>query len=407
MHTTRLDTLLDYPFDRLRSLLADVTPPAGLTPLNLSLGEPQHAPPALLGPALGSGLADYGKYPPVAGNSDFKQAAASWVIHRYELPQGLLDPDTMILPVSGTREALFMTAQLVTPETIDGRKPVVISPNPGYAVYEGGALMAGAELVTLDATEATNFLPDLSKLSEETLARAALMFLCSPSNPQGSVADADYLARAIRLARRHDFVLAVDECYAEIYAREKPPGVLQVAAQQGLGFANILAFHSLSKRSNVPGLRSGFVVGDPALIKRFSRLRSYAAAGMPLPVLRASAVLWRDEAHVEENRALYREKFAIAERILGNRFGFRPPDGGFFLWLDVGDGEAATRTLWGEQAIRVLPGAFLTRSQNRAANHGKAYIRVALVHEAKVVEDALMRMVETLSRSGSLTRSGR
>jgi succinyldiaminopimelate transaminase len=400
MHKTRLDSLLDYPFDRLRALLADVTPPAGLAPLNLSLGEPQHAPPALLGPALGGGIADYGKYPPVAGNVAFKQAAGAWLARRYALPAGFLDPETSILPVSGTREALFMTAQLVTPESIKGQKPIVISPNPGYAVYEGGALMAGAELMALDATVESGFLPDLTKLSDETLERTALMFLCTPSNPQGSVADADYLVRAIRLAREHDFILAVDECYAEIYTRQKPPGVLQAAAERGLGLDNILAFHSLSKRSNVPGLRSGFVVGDPAVVKRFARLRSYAAAGMPLPVLRASAALWDDDAHVEANRALYAQKFAIAERILGNRFGFRTPAGGFFLWLDVGDGEAATRLLWGEQAIRVLPGAFLTRSQSGAANHGRSYIRVALVHEAEVVEDALARLAETLTRSG-------
>lgn len=400
MHKTRLDSLLDYPFDRLRALLADVMPPPGIAPLNLSLGEPQHAPPALLGPALGGGLADYGKYPPVAGNAEFKRAAAVWLARRYALPAGFIDPEASILPVSGTREALFMTAQLVTPESINGKKPIVVSPNPGYAVYEGGALMAGAELLPLEATAASGFLPDLEKLSEETLSRTALLFLCTPSNPQGSVADADYLARAVQLARRHDFTLAVDECYAEIYSREKPPGVLQIAAGRGLGLGNILAFHSLSKRSNVPGLRSGFVVGDPALVKRFARLRSYAAAGMPLPVLRASAALWGDEAHVAENRALYAEKFALAERILGNRFGFRTPEGGFFLWLDVGNGEAATRKLWGEQAIRVLPGSFLTRSQNGTANHGKAYIRVALVHEAPVVEDALTRLVETLAGNG-------
>jgi succinyldiaminopimelate transaminase len=400
MHKTRLDSLLDYPFDRLRALLADVAPPADRTPLNLSLGEPQHAPPALLGEALAGSLAAYGKYPPIAGTSAFKQAASGWLARRYGLPPGFLDSEASILPVSGTREALFMTAQLVTPETIEGRKPVVVSPNPGYAVYEGGALMAGAALLTLDATAASGFLPDLAQLSPETLARTALMFLCTPSNPQGSVADADYLARAVALARRYGFVLAVDECYAEIYTGEKPPGIVQVAAERGLGLDQILAFHSLSKRSNVPGLRSGFVVGDPALIARFQRLRSYAAAGMPLPVLAASAALWSDEAHVEENRARYREKFGLAARILGNRFGFRMPAGGFFLWLDVGDGEAATRRLWGEQAIRVLPGAFLTRAAEGAANHGKPYIRVALVHEAPIVEEALTRMVETLAGGG-------
>lgn len=401
MHPTRLDQLLDYPFDRLRALLADVTPPAGIAPLNLSLGEPQHAPPALLGAALAAGVADYGKYPPLGGTPEFRTAAAAWLARRYGLPPGFLDADASILPVSGTREALFMAAQLVVPDPIGGQKPVVISPNPGYAVYEGGALMAGAELVTLDATAASGFLPDLDRLDAALLSRTALMYLCTPSNPQGSVADADYLARAVGLAQAHGFVLAVDECYAEIYTGAPPPGVLSVLKERNLSLDNILAFHSLSKRSNAPGLRSGFVVGDPKIIRRFQRLRSYAAAGMPLPVLVASAALWNDEAHVRENRAAYAEKFAIAARILGNRFGHATPAGGFFLWLDVGDGEAATRKLWGEQAIRVLPGAFLTRERPGQANHGKSYIRVALVHPAPVVEDALTRLVETLAGNGA------
>jgi succinyldiaminopimelate transaminase len=397
MHPTRLDQLLDYPFDRLRALLADVTPAAGKPPLNLSLGEPQHAPPALLAEALAHGFAEYAKYPPLGGTPAFRAAAAAWLARRYALPEGFIDADASILPVSGTREALFMAAQLVVPESIGGRKPVVVSPNPGYAVYEGGALMAGAELVTLDATAASGFLPDLDRLDTDLLARTALMYLCTPSNPQGSVADADYLARAVGLAQAHGFVLAVDECYAEIYTGAPPPGVLSVLRERKFSLDNILAFHSLSKRSNAPGLRSGFVVGDPKIVKRFARLRSYAAAGMPLPVLAASAALWNDEAHVRENRAAYAEKFAVAERILGNRFGYRTPAGGFFLWLDVGDGEAATRKLWGEQAIRVLPGAYLTRAKDGAANHGRAYIRVALVHEAAIVEDALTRLVETLA----------
>lgn len=396
----RLDALTDYPFTRLANLLSGVTPRANTAPVMLSVGEPQHPPPALIDEALRANTAGWGKYPPVGGTPDFRAAASDWLTRRYALPAGLFQPDSSLLPVSGTREALFMLALLAVPPSKAGRRPAVLMPNPFYAPYEGAAVMAGAEPVFLSATRATGFLPDVDALTPDLLERTALFYLCTPANPQGAVASAAYLARAIGLAREYGFVLALDECYAEIYLDTPPVGGLQVAAGLDRGdgnpWANLLAFHSLSKRSNGAGLRSGFVAGDPALIGRFSRLRSYANAGMPLPVVAASTALWRDEAHVEENRRLYRAKFAAAEAELKGRFGYYRPDGGFFLWLEVGNGEEAARRLWAEGALRVLPGAYLSHDNPGEPNPGAAFIRVALVQDAETVGQACAAIVRIL-----------
>ncbi|MCW8834740.1 MAG: aminotransferase class I/II-fold pyridoxal phosphate-dependent enzyme [Rhodospirillales bacterium] len=391
-----LDLLTDYPFQRLRDLLADVTPPDGLAPLLMSIGEPQHPPPPMLAEKLTETAAGWGKYPPLEGTPEWGAAVAAWLERRYGLTPAAIDPARHILPVTGTREALFMVGLVAIPDAKNGRKPLALMPNPFYPVYSGAALIGGAEPVFMPATRETGFQPDLDAVSADVLDRTSLMYLCSPGNPQGSVADLAYLKKAIGLARAHNFVLVVDECYAEIYGDKPPPGGLQACAALGDGFDNVLVFHSLSKRSNAPGLRSGFMAGDPAIIAAFSRLRSYSAASLGLPVLAASAALWRDEAHVEENRALYRAKFDLAERLLGDRLGFTRPDGGFFMWLDVGDGEAATRKLWGEGAVRVLPGRYLSRGGANGDNPGAAYIRVALVHDLATTEEALTRIVKVL-----------
>ncbi|MCG5243180.1 aminotransferase class I/II-fold pyridoxal phosphate-dependent enzyme [Azospirillum doebereinerae] len=395
----RLDLLTDYPFTRLANLLAGVTPRANTAPVMLSVGEPQHPPPALIDEALRANTAGWGKYPPVGGTPEFRAAAGDWLTRRYALPAGLFEPDRSLLPVSGTREALFMLALLAVPPRKAGRQPAVLMPNPFYAPYEGAAVLAGAEPVFLSGTRGTGFLPDLDALTPELLERTALFYLCTPANPQGAAASAAYLAKAIGLARQYGFVLAVDECYAEIYLDTPPVGALQVAAGLPRGenpWANILVFHSLSKRSSAAGLRSGFVAGDPVLIGRFSRLRSYANAGMPLPVVAASTALWRDEAHVEENRRLYRAKFAAAEAELQGRYGYYRPDGGFFLWLEVGDGEEAARRLWAEGALRVLPGAYLSRNNPGEANPGERFIRVALVQDAETIGRACAAIVRIL-----------
>lgn len=390
-----LDRLNDYPFQRLANLLKDCPAPA--EPIVMSIGEPQHPAPAMIAQVLTEQAALWNKYPPIAGTPDFRRACADWLNRRFALPQGLLDADANILPLAGTREGLYMIGQVaVDAGRPGGKPPVVLIPNPFYQVYVGAAVMMGAEPVLVPATAETGFLPDFTKVAPEILERTALAFLCNPANPQGSVADLSRLTATIELARRHGFVLAMDECYSEIYDRDAPAGALQACAQMGGSLDNVVVFHSLSKRSSSPGLRSGFVAGDAAIIARFSRLRSYGGAALPLPILAASAALWRDEAHVEENRALYRAKIDIAEKLLGGRFGFRRPAGGFFLWLDVGDGEAATRKLWREAGIRVLPGAYLAREDETGFNPGAAYIRVALVHDLDTTAKALTRLAEAL-----------
>lgn len=395
----RLGALSDYPFPRLAALLADVTPSANRPPLALSVGEPQHPPPPMIAERLAANTPLWSKYPPTAGTPDFRNAVAGWLTRRYGLPDGMVDPERMVLPLSGTREALFLIAQVTVPETKAGRRPAVLIPNPFYAAYEGAAVMAGAEPVFLPASAETGFLPDLDAIPEEVLARTALFYLCTPANPQGAIADRAYLRKALTLARAHGFTLLVDECYAEIWDKAPPPGGLEVARDMGgeEPTANLLVFHSLSKRSNAAGLRSGFCAGDPDLIQAFQRLRSYSMAGVPLPVLDASAALWRDEAHVEENRNLYRAKIDAAEAALAGRLGFYRPPGGFFLWLDVGDGEGAARELWRQAALRVLPGAYLTRPDADGANRGHPFIRVALVHDTETVAEACARIAEILS----------
>ncbi|WP_207484834.1 aminotransferase class I/II-fold pyridoxal phosphate-dependent enzyme [Arenibaculum pallidiluteum] len=393
----RLDRLRDYPFARLAQLLEGVAPRSNLEPIVMTIGEPQHAPPALIEETLRANAHLWGKYPPVFGTPEFRSSAVRWIGRRYgDAAAALVDPQEGVLPVSGTREALFLAAMLAVPERKAGAVPAVLLPNPFYAAYEGAAVMAGAEPVFLPCDRETGFLPDLDALSPELLARTALFYLCSPSNPQGAAADRAYLGRAIALARRHGFVLAVDECYSEIWDRTPPPGVLEVAAAMGGGLDGVMVFHSLSKRSSAAGLRSGFVAGPVELMRLYGRLRSYGMAGVPLPTLAASAALWDDDAHVEENRRLYRAKFDAAEAALGGRFGFRRPDGGFFLWLEVGDGEQAALRLWQEAGVKVLPGAYLTRPGPDGTNAGVPYIRVALVHDAEVVGEACARIAQAL-----------
>lgn len=395
----RFSRLSDYPFTRLTALLSQVQPRSNDEPVVMSIGEPQHAPPALIDEILHANAHLWGRYPPIAGTPEFREAAAGWLARRYRLPEGFLDSARSILPVSGTRESLFLAALLAVPGN-GGRaegsaRPAVLMPNPFYAAYEGAAVMTGAEPVYMTTSRSTGFLPDLDALAPELLDRAALLYLCSPSNPQGAAADLGYLGRALALARRHGFVLAVDECYAEIWLDRPPPGALEAAAATG-DLSNLLVFHSLSKRSSAAGLRAGFVAGDPGLIAAFSRLRSYSAAGMPLPVQAAAAALWRDDAHAAENRALYREKFDAAEAAFGGRFDYRRPDGGMFLWLETGDGEAAARALWREAGIKVLPGAYLTRPGPDGTNTGADFIRVALVHDTATVARACARIARIL-----------
>jgi len=397
MLNPRLKTLSDYPFQRLARLLGAIDPPPGRPPVDLSIGQPMHPIPPLMIAALRANEHLWGRYPPVTGSPAFRQAATAWLTRRYHLPAGLLDPERHVLPVAGTKEALFLIAQVVTGEQKAGRRPAVLLPNPFYNVYLGGAVMAGAEPVLLPVTAKTGYWPVLDRLDPALLDRTAAFYLCSPANPQGVAADLAYLKRLIELARRHDFLLILDECYAEIYTNDPPVGALQAAVALDGRLDSVIVCHSLSKRSSAAGLRSGFVAGDLDVLAGFAHLRSYGAAVQPLPVLAAATALWQDEEHVIANRGLYREKFDLADDRLGGRLGYYRPDGGFFLWLDVGDGEAAARRLWAEAAIKVLPGAYLGRKDGAGDNPGQSAIRVALVHDLATTEAALADLVAVLS----------
>lgn len=394
MPSDRLEPLLQFhPFTRLSALLRDVAPGGPAAPLNLAVGEPQAAVPAAVPEELQRHAALWSRYPLPQGTPEFRSAVADWLGRRYRLPVGMIDPDRHVLPVAGTREALFMMALSAVPQ---GGRPAVLMPNPFYHVYAGAAAAAGAEPVFLPATRSTGFLP-ATDVAPAVLERAALAYVCSPANPQGAVADRSYLETWIGLARRHGFVLAVDECYAEIYTGRPPPGALEAAAALGGDLRNLLVFHSLSKRSGVPGLRSGFIAGDERLVSRQAQLINYGGVAVPLPILAASTALWRDETHVEAGRARYVANFAVAERLLGGRFGWQRPAGGFFLWLEVGDGEAAARRLWVEAGLRVLPGAYMARTDAAGDNPGRPFIRVALVHDEATVAAALGRLGAVLA----------
>jgi len=397
MYNNLLDSLSDYPFQRLNGLLSGVTRKNASAPtIMLSIGEPQHKTPDLLHVALAKHANGWNKYPPTNGTAEFRGAVADWLTRRYCLEPSFIDPDQHILPVAGTREGLFMAAQLTVPRTKNGRRPVVLIPNPFYQVYFGAAIMAGAEPVFVPAIRENGYQPNWKDMRADCLGRAALAYICTPSNPQGTAASLDLLIDAISLARANDFVLVSDECYSEIYYDKPPPSAIEACASLGGSLKNVLVFNSLSKRSNSPGLRSGFVSGDPDLVTKLALLRAHGGPAQPLPVLAAASVLWKDEGHVKENQALYREKFDDAATIFGDRFEFYKPDGGFFLWLRVDDGIEATQTLWREAGIRVLPGAFLAKADQNGINPGAPYIRLALVHGRAETAAALNRINDLL-----------
>ncbi len=391
----RLARLAENPFARLSALLADIQPRVNAPPILMSVGEPQHETPPIAARIIAENAQLWNRYPPYFGTPEYRAACAAWLARRFRLPEGMITPERHVLALAGTKEGLFQLGLLAVPESKAGKPPAVLLPNPYYLVYAGGGAVLGAEPVTLDATAATGFLPDLDAIPPQTLERCALLYLCSPANPQGAVADRAYLAKAIKLARDWDFVLAVDECYCEIYDRAPPPGALEACLALGGDLSNVLVFHSLSKRSNAAGMRCGFVAGDPDLIARFQHLRSYGGPQVPLPLQLAATALWQDEAHVEPNRALYRRKLDIAESRLGGRFGFYRPPGGFFLWLDVGDGEQAAKRLWRDAALRTLPGAYTARGRG-SENPGQRYIRIALVHDDATIASGMDRLLQVL-----------
>ena len=382
----RFSNLPDYAFPRLRKLLDAY--PAGGPVIHMSIGEPRHPFPAWVGDEIAAALDGFGRYPPNDGTPELQTAIARWIARRYEVT---VSADRQVLPLNGTREGLFNACLALCPETKRGARPVVLMPNPFYQVYAVAALAVGAEPVYVPATEATGDLPDYASLPPALLDRTAIVYVCSPANPQGAVADAAWWDTLLALAERHDFRILADECYAELYRDTPPPGALEAVARTGADPERVVVFHSLSKRSNLPGLRSGFAAGGPASIAVMKQLRNYAGAPLPLPLQAVATRAWSDEAHVEENRALYRAKYAMADEILGDVPGYVAPQAGFFLWLPVEDGEAAALKLWRETGVRVLPGAYLAR-ETQGVTPGADRLRVAMVAEQQEMRDGLMRL---------------
>jgi aspartate/methionine/tyrosine aminotransferase len=393
---TSLDDLVASPFARLAALLEGIAP--GAPPIDLSLGEPRALIPCFLGPTLEQHLSEFGRYPPIRGIPALRQAIAAWLSRRYPIASDV-DPETEILPLNGSREGLFSAVFPALARKASVARPAVLIPNPFYQAYAAAAAASGAEPVFLDSAGATQFLPALDAIDDQLLRSTVALYLCTPSNPQGAVADRSYLAAAIALARRFDFMLFADECYSEIYSDTPPPGALETAFVANGSFANVVTFNSLSKRSGLPGLRSGFVAGDPAFIAAFARFRNVACPQVPLPIQHVSVRAWSDEAHVEQGRALYRQNFDIAGAVLKGRYGYRRPQGGFFLWLDMtahGGGEEAVKTLWKGCGVRLLPGKYLARTGASGVNPGVNHVRVALVHDSATTGEALGRIVATL-----------
>ncbi|MBR8213279.1 succinyldiaminopimelate transaminase [Burkholderia cenocepacia] len=395
----RLDSLQPYPFEKLRALFKDVTPSGDLKPISFGIGEPKHATPALIRDAVVAALDGLASYPATAGSDALRTSIARWLEHRYGLPA--IDPATQVLPVSGSREALFSLAQTVIDArpSADGKKAIVLCPNPFYQIYEGAALLAGAEPYFANSDPARNFACDYAAVPDDVWARTQLLYVCSPGNPTGAVLTLDDWRELFALSDRHDFVIASDECYSEIYFDEAAPplGGLEAAQRLGRGFERLVMLSSLSKRSNVPGMRSGFVAGDAALLKQFLLYRTYHGAALSPVWQHASIAAWNDEAHVRENRALYVQKFNTVTPMLADVIDVKLPDAAFYLWANVArtglsDTEFARR-LYADYNVTVLPGSYLARDAH-GTNPGRDFIRIALVAGTPECVEGAQRIVD-------------
>ncbi|MBP0943929.1 succinyldiaminopimelate transaminase [Pseudomonas alliivorans] len=374
-----MQLLQPYPFEKLRALLGGVTPNPEKRPVALSIGEPKHRSPDFVAKALADNLDQMAVYPTTLGIAALREAIAGWCTRRFDLPEGWMDPARNVLPVNGTREALFAFTQTVVNRSDDG---LVISPNPFYQIYEGAAFLAGAQPYYLPCLSENGFNPDFDAVTPDIWKRCQILFLCSPGNPTGALIPVDTLKKLIALADEHDFVIAADECYSELYFDEQtpPPGLLSACAELGRkDFKRCVVFHSLSKRSNLPGLRSGFVAGDADILKAFLLYRTYHGCAMPVQTQLASIAAWNDEEHVRANRDLYREKFDAVLDILSPVLDVQRPDGGFYLWPNVGTDDAAfCRDLFIDQHVTVVPGSYLSREVD-GVNPGAGRVRLALV----------------------------
>lgn len=393
-----LTRLHPYPFEKIRALLDGVSP-AALPAVSLAIGEPKHPTPDFIHQAVAASMGGLANYPLTKGTLALREAIAGWLTRRFQLPAGAVDAEQHIIPVNGTREALFAFAQAIVERTPDA---AIVMPNPFYQIYEGAALLAGAEPVFLPCTEDNGFIPDFAAVPAEVWNRCQLLYICSPGNPTGAVMPLATLQLVLQLAEKYNFIVAADECYSELYFDEDqpPPGLLQAAAQMGnTAWKRCVVFHSLSKRSNAPGMRSGFVAGDAAVLKQFLLFRTYHGCAMPPPFQVASMAAWNDEAHVQANRVLYRQKFAAVMDILAPVLDVKMPQAGFYLWPTTPvDDETFTRELFAQAHVNVVPGSYLSRAV-AGLNPGANRVRLALVASLDECIDAagrIRRVVETL-----------
>lgn len=392
----RID-LFESPFRKLDAMLADLVPNPALAPLPMHVGEPQDQPPALLADTVAAHSTEWNRYPPSQGTPEFLQAVRGYLERRYPGTRGRIDPVAHLSSISSSREGLYLAASVaVSPSR---RDPVALMPNPFYQAYRVAALMAGAQPQYLPHSGFPHFSVELAALDDATLSRTAIMTLCSPANPDGNILSRETMREAVRLARRHGFVLVFDECYAELYDGAPVHGALDVLAEldDGPGWLdNVIVLHSLSKRSCAAGMRSGFAVGDAAAITALNRLRLNGTACTPLPLFAAATALWSDETHVDAMRARLRARFDLADKWLGAYPGYYRPRAGFFLWLQVPDGVQMTRRLWSEAAVKVLAGEYLTQQSADGSNEGSRFIRIALVHDLDIVDEGLRRIAGLL-----------
>ena len=386
-----LASLHPYPFEKLARLFSELTPPKDLVNIALSIGEPRHKSPDFVKQALVDNLKHLSSYPTTKGLPSLRQAISDWLIKRYQLQQ--FNPETQVLPVNGTREAIFSFVQaVIKPAEKDKTQPYVVMPNPFYQIYEGAAFLAGATPYFVNCTAENNYLGDWDAIPESVWANTQLVFICSPGNPTGAVMPAEKLKKLIELSDQYHFIIASDECYSELYFDIPPVGLLEICAAMGRhDYHNCVVFHSLSKRSNLPGLRSGFIAGDAKLLAPYLLYRTYHGSAMPVQHQLASIAAWSDEAHVEENRVLYRQKFDLFVNELGNKFAFKKPDAGFYFWLPVDDDEAFAQRLYAEQNITVLPGRYLSREAH-GVNPGMNHVRIALVADMEDCMNAVKRL---------------
>ncbi|SDC71801.1 aminotransferase class I/II-fold pyridoxal phosphate-dependent enzyme [Ruegeria marina] len=382
----RFSNLPAYAFPRLRALLDHHAP--GGEVVHMTIGEPKHDFPAWVTDVIVENAHLFQSYPPNEGSHALRGAICDWIARRYGVT---LDPEQNVMALNGTREGLYNAAMALCPEQKNGQRPIVLCPNPFYQVYMVAAISVGAEPHFVPATAATGHLPDYASLPPEVLNRTAVAYICSPANPQGAVASRDYWAELIGLAEQYDFRIFADECYSEIYRDAAPTGALTVARDMGAHPERVVLFNSLSKRSNLAGLRSGLIAGGPETLKHVKQLRNYSGAPLPGPLQAAAARVWADETHVEENRALYQAKYAVADQVFAGVQGYMPPEAGFFLWLPVDDGEAAALKVWRDTGVRVLPGAYLAQGKP-GQNPGENYIRVALVAPREELQRGLIRL---------------